>query len=249
MQQLRFFRTHGGHHTPFIRWLAASVFAKSYCALITSVLNALLDDGLRDFVLFGYLTGMRKGEIASLRWEFVRDGEIVLPGEYAKTGKPRAIPIEGDIADLVKRREAARSFKQGEVVHLSQFLFHRGDGVPIREFRKTMACGSEKSGMSHEAISRPAANGLPRHDPRWGTATGGNVDHRPHHDCNFSAIQHHKRRRSKEGSARDCGVSCCAREENRRNFPLIATKNGYSAISSKKEGLPDSEQPFFFSII
>jgi integrase len=112
----------------------------------TSVLNALPDDGLRDFVSFGYLTGMRKGEIASLRWEFVRDGEIVLPGQYAKTGKPRTIPIEGLIADLVKRRETARTFKQGEVVHLSQFIFHRGDGLRIMEFRKTWRAAVKKAG-------------------------------------------------------------------------------------------------------
>jgi integrase len=111
-----------------------------------TVLNALPDDGLRDFVLFAYLTGMRKGEIASLRWEFVRDGEIVLPGQYAKTGKPRAIPIEADVADLVKRREAARGFKVGEVVNLSQFIFHRGDGQPVQEFRKSWTTAVKKAG-------------------------------------------------------------------------------------------------------
>jgi integrase len=111
-----------------------------------AVVDALPDDGLRDFVRFGYFTGMRKSEVGSLRWEFVRDGEIVLPGLYAKTGKPRTIPIEGDIADLLKRRESARALKSGEVVRLSQFIFHRGDGEPIREFRKSWATAVKKAG-------------------------------------------------------------------------------------------------------
>jgi integrase len=117
-----------------------------------AVANALPDDGLKDFAHFAYLTGMRKKEIASLKWAFVRDNEIVLPDLHAKTGKPRTIPIEGDIADLVKRRETARAFESGGVVHLSEFIFHRGDGAPIFEFRKSWATAVKKAGCPEKVF-------------------------------------------------------------------------------------------------
>jgi len=126
------------------------------------LLNALPDDGLRDYVLFGYLTGMRKGEISSLRWEFVREGDIVLPGQYAKTGKPRTIPIEGEIAELIKRRESARAFKVCDVMHISPFIFHRGDGQKIKEFRKSWATACVATGLGSMACPKcgePAREG------------------------------------------------------------------------------------------
>src|SRR6202035_81876 len=51
-----------------------------------AVLLNLPDDGLRDFVLFGYLVGWRKGSIAKLRWTAVDlpAGEILLPGKFVK---------------------------------------------------------------------------------------------------------------------------------------------------------------------
>jgi integrase len=93
---------------------------------------------LADFVLFAWLTGMRKGEIASLRWEDVDGNELVLRGENAKNGEERVIPFEGELADLIERRKLSRQFKLNGMMMLSAFIFHRR-GEPICEFRKSWA--------------------------------------------------------------------------------------------------------------
>lgn len=62
---------------------------------------AALPEYLRDFTRFAYLTGRRKGEIASLKWTDVdRDaGTIRLRSEAAKTGRGRTVMLEGDLAE------------------------------------------------------------------------------------------------------------------------------------------------------
>src|SRR6266851_3781068 len=57
---------------------------------------ANLPEHLRDFVLFGYLTGMRRGEIASLEWADVDGDTIRLRAENAKTGEPNELPIDDE---------------------------------------------------------------------------------------------------------------------------------------------------------
>jgi integrase len=105
---------------------------------VRSVLSNLTPE-LADFILFAWLTGMRKGEIASLRWEDVDGDEIVLRGENSKNGEERIIPFEGEeLIALMERRKAARQFKVKDAVMLSAFIFHR-KGEPICEFRKAWA--------------------------------------------------------------------------------------------------------------
>jgi len=82
---------------------------------------------------------MRLGEIKSLRWENV--GEIVLAAEDAKTGESRSIPIESELVDLMRRRENARSVKTSSGITLAEYIFHRGDGQPVGEFRKKLEGG------------------------------------------------------------------------------------------------------------
>jgi integrase len=105
-----------------------------------------LDADLADFTLFGWLTGMRKAEIASLRWEDVAGDEIRLRAENAKTGEGRTIPFEGELADLIERRKKARQFKVKDVTVISPLIFHR-KGMPISEFRKSWATGCRLAGV------------------------------------------------------------------------------------------------------
>jgi integrase len=105
---------------------------------VRSVVSNLSPE-LADFALFAWLTGMRKGEIASLRWEDVEGDEIVLLGENSKNGEERHIPLEGgELIALIGRRRTARQFKVKDAVMLSSFIFHR-KGEPICEFRKAWA--------------------------------------------------------------------------------------------------------------
>jgi integrase len=118
------------------------------------VLANLPDDGLRDFVRFGHITGMRLGEIRSLRWENVQDGEIDLAAEDAKTGRSRSIPIESELVDLMKRRENARSVKTSSGITLAEYIFHRGDGQPVGEFRKSWKAACVAVGVGKMVCSR-----------------------------------------------------------------------------------------------
>jgi integrase len=101
---------------------------------------------LADFTLFAWLTGMRKGEIASLRWEDVDGDELRLRSENSKNGEERVIPFEGELADLIERRRQARQFKIKNVVVASPYIFHRR-GRPICEFRKSWATACRLAGV------------------------------------------------------------------------------------------------------
>jgi integrase len=90
------------------------------------------------FASFAYLTGWRRGEIASLRWEDV-DGDVVrLRGENSKNGESRSITGDGELADLMERRRKDRQVKTDSVVIVADLVFHH-DGQPIVDFRKAWA--------------------------------------------------------------------------------------------------------------
>jgi integrase len=101
---------------------------------------------LADFTLFAWLTGMRKGEISSLRWEDVDGDSIRLRAESSKNGRARLIPLEGELGELLARRKQARQIKRKDTVMLAALIFHR-KGEPIREFRKSWATACTKAGI------------------------------------------------------------------------------------------------------
>jgi integrase len=110
------------------------------------VLYSHLPDDLKDFALFGYLTGWRKNAIARLEWSDVRDGNVYLRGVYSKNKKPYYVPIVGELIQLIERRKEARSIKtdSGGVL-LCSLVFHRA-GAVISEFRKSWATACKKAG-------------------------------------------------------------------------------------------------------
>ena len=60
---------------------------------------------LKDFARFGYLTGWRRGEIASLRWEDIDGNVIRLRAENSQNGEARSITLDGELAELIERRK------------------------------------------------------------------------------------------------------------------------------------------------
>lgn len=97
-----------------------------------------LPDYLRDFARFGYMTGWRRGEIDSLRWEDVDADVIRLRPENSRNGEGRTVTVDGELADLIERRKAARQVKTANGVMLAALVFHH-DGEPIVDFRKAWA--------------------------------------------------------------------------------------------------------------
>lgn len=100
---------------------------------------ANLPADLSDFVLFGWSTGMRLGEIKSLRWADLEGDVLTLRAENAKTGHSRLIPLEGELADLMERRKAAR---QG----CTPLIFHR-QGRRVGNFRKSWKKACRMAGV------------------------------------------------------------------------------------------------------
>lgn len=110
--------------------------------------HANLPADLKGFCLFGYLTGWRKGEIASLRWEDIEGGMVHLRGVNAKNGEARSVALVGELADLIERRRQARAVKdQSGILVASPLIFHR-EGLPVCEFRKAWASACKKAGVS-----------------------------------------------------------------------------------------------------
>jgi hypothetical protein len=68
---------------------------------------------------------------ASLEWSFLYERQIVVPGTRTKSGEPHPIPIVGG------------------AVRFSKFIFHRRDGEPITEFRKSWKTACKKAGCGN----------------------------------------------------------------------------------------------------
>jgi integrase len=88
---------------------------------------------LKDVAIWGYGTGMRRGEILALTWDGY-DSEtktMRLAAASAKTGRSRMVPLEGlpELMEVVKRRLADR--RPG-----CPLVFHRV-GKPVGDFYTT----------------------------------------------------------------------------------------------------------------
>ena len=102
---------------------------------------------LRDSCLFDFLVGWRKSEVASLAWEDVEDDTIPLRGEDSKNGEPRKIVLEGELAEVMARRKAARAVTTatGNIM-LADLVFHN-HGQPIGDFRKAWQTACVAAGV------------------------------------------------------------------------------------------------------
>jgi integrase len=131
-----------------------------YSKAEAEALLAALPEDLRDFVLWSWLTGWRKGEQASLRWEFVdrENRSIRLSWRSAKTPQARTMALTGELAAIVDRRWQARKVPlRSGTSKLSEFVFHRGEGegqhagqiAPVRDFDKAFETACEKAGITY----------------------------------------------------------------------------------------------------
>ena len=70
-------------------------------------LLSVTDGYLRDFIILGVQTGMRRGELNKLRWDRVdlEQGLINLRSEDTKAGKPRSIPINREAREVLEQRK------------------------------------------------------------------------------------------------------------------------------------------------
>lgn len=118
-----------------------------------------LPDDMRDFCHFAFVTGWRRNEIRSLRWSDVEDDTIHLRGENAKSGEPRALPINAnpELAEIIERRRQLR-FVNGV---LTDRIFHR-DGESIGEFKKSWASACVAAGLGKMVCPKCGESSKPR---------------------------------------------------------------------------------------
>jgi integrase len=106
-----------------------------------SLVNALTDDGLRDYLRFFFWTGMRPREIRSLTWPAL-DREtwtLRLHARDAKTGHGRVIPLQGALREIIEQRLEARRLD-------CPYIFHRS-GRQVGEFRKAWKTACKAVGV------------------------------------------------------------------------------------------------------
>jgi integrase len=103
---------------------------------------------LQDAARFAYISGWRKGEVASLEWSDVdrTNARITLRREHSKNGEPRVLPLTDTLAALIERRWDARQVKTVAGATLAPFVFHRA-GQPIGDFRKAWAKACKAAGV------------------------------------------------------------------------------------------------------
>jgi integrase len=123
-------------------------------------LIAALPEDLQDFTLWGWHTGWRKGEIASLEWANLdrAAGEIRLSWTKSKTKKARVIGLDGELAAIIERRWQARTITRDGTVHLSPLVFHRGvtkSGriIPVGDFDKVFKTACETIGIPYGRLT------------------------------------------------------------------------------------------------
>jgi integrase len=118
---------------PMIRLLEVENVRQGFFTLaeVVALLEVLPDPDVRDLVQWGFLTGMRRGEIAQLEWSMLdRSGAtwaLRIPGAITKNKAGRAFGIAGDARTVIERRLRARHFD-------CPWLFHRR-GLPMGPFR------------------------------------------------------------------------------------------------------------------
>jgi integrase-like protein len=194
-------------------------------------LIAHLPADLQDFTLWGWQTGWRKGEIASLEWANVdrAAGEIRLSWTKSKTKKARVIGLDGELAAIIERRWQARTITRDGTVHLSPLVFHRGVTkssriIPVGDFDKVFKTACETIGIPYGRLGRLhlpllQTDRRQEHGPFWYVRDGGHGGHGSRYQFDVPAVQHHQRRGHPAGDAArsspagDAGSLPCRRIE------------------------------------
>jgi integrase len=124
-----------------------------------------LPEPVADAARFAYLSGWRRGEVLPLRWDAVDRAAKEVRLGTSKNGRPRSLPLDGALWELIERRWKAREFRSREgLAAVSPLVFHH-KGKPLRDFRKSWAaaCKSAKvPGRLFHDLRRTAVRNLIR---------------------------------------------------------------------------------------
>jgi integrase len=93
---------------------------------------------LRPLVETALLTGMRRGELLSLKWEQIRNGFIYLEAAMVKSGKGRQIPINDRLAEVFKEVRRGNQLK-------SEFVFCDSQGRRFSQVKRSFASACRRA--------------------------------------------------------------------------------------------------------
>lgn len=108
-------------------------------------LRDALPADLRDPAVFLYYSAWRVGEMRSLEWRDIKNGEIRLRAENSKNKHGRVVPLTRELAEIIERARERRITELPNV-------FHRDNGTPIRLFRKSWATACKAAGLGHVLV-------------------------------------------------------------------------------------------------
>lgn len=95
---------------------------------------------LRPIVETALLTGMRREELLSLKWEQIRDGFIYLDGAMTKSGKGRQIPINGRLTEVLKEVRQQNQLR-------SIYVFCDAQGRRFKEVKSSFQGACRRAGI------------------------------------------------------------------------------------------------------
>ena len=93
---------------------------------------------LKDFIVIATNTGMRKGEILSLKWTQIRNGFIYL--EKTKTDESRQIPINRDLEECLTRIRRRKQLT-------STYVFSDERGGFIKDIKTAFKSALKRAGI------------------------------------------------------------------------------------------------------
>ncbi|WNJ99922.1 tyrosine-type recombinase/integrase [Thalassospiraceae bacterium LMO-JJ14] len=101
-------------------------------------------DHLSPMVLTAYHTGMRRGEILSLKWADIdfRKGELIVRGEVSKTAQSRVIPMNDQLREVMNKWRS-----QSELV--SEYVFPGPDGGRMDKLRNSWNSLRKRAGLKN----------------------------------------------------------------------------------------------------
>jgi integrase len=125
---------------PKVASLPENVREGFFTAAEVATLVKHLPDDLRDFVWFAFLTGWRKGEIASLKWADVDEEAktLRLSWRKSKNKQARTMALAGELANIIKRCAVART-ERVVAGHNLPYVFVRA----VARVRNTRARGRQ----------------------------------------------------------------------------------------------------------
>jgi integrase len=104
------------------------------------------------------LTGARRGEVLSARWDMfdLENGIWVKPSAHTKQRKEHRVPLSAPAIELLKglKAEALDRMKKAQATEIKPYVFPGDDGEPLTDIKRTWLAVCKKAGLAKEAAQR-----------------------------------------------------------------------------------------------